>query len=661
MDMNIYQDKTKEKAADSILGEFSASTRGFGFVHPFPEYEKGFKKDIFISFADSMGAVHSDIVECVVTQRREDGKCDGKIIRIIERGTKTIIGTLCAIRDKNSSAETYAVEPDNKKYNFLVYTDNYSAVGALPGDKVEAEITEYPDERHDALGKITRVFGDAESTEANYEAILREHGIKTVYDRAAAAEADALSKESISPEGRLDLRDEMIFTIDGEDAKDLDDAISLKTNADGGYTLGVHIADVSEYVKAGSALDKEAIERGTSVYFADRVVAMLPKSLSNGICSLNSGCDRYALSAFITLSSDGKILGCDIKKSIIRSCVRGVYSEVNDIFANGQKSRYFDKYSMLFPDILPNMQKLYHILYENSRRRGAIELETSESKIIVDENNRPVDIIRRERGDSEKMIEQFMLCANEAVATWLYYLDMPCVYRIHEEPSEEKLRALRVFAYNLGLDISVISAKAIHPHSMQALLDEAKEKGVSDVLSTVMLRSMMKARYSENCSPHFGLAIDKYCHFTSPIRRYPDLATHRIIKYILDGKINERKQERLRLFASRAAAESSENERRAMMAERDIEDLYKCVYMSGRIGEKYTGRISSLTSFGIFVELENSCEGLIPVNTLDGYFTFNERSMTLNSTRKTYKLGDQIKVKIKDTDIITRRIYMSIV
>ena len=227
MDMNIYQDKTKEKAADSILGEFSASTRGFGFVHPFPEYEKGFKKDIFISFADSMGAVHSDIVECVVTQRREDGKCDGKVIRIIERGTKTVIGTLCAIRDRNSSAEMYAVEPDNKKYNFLVYTDNYSAVGALPGDKVEAEITEYPDERHDALGKITRVFGDAESTEANYEAILREHGIKTVYDRAAAAEADALSKESISPEGRLDLRDEMIFTIDGEDAKDLDDAISL--------------------------------------------------------------------------------------------------------------------------------------------------------------------------------------------------------------------------------------------------------------------------------------------------------------------------------------------------------------------------------------------------------------------------------------------------
>lgn len=661
--MNTYENKTEEinTAADSIIGEFSASTRGFGFVCPLPEYQSRIKKDIFIPFSDSMGAVHTDIVECVITQRRKDGKCDGKIVRIISRGTKTVIGTLCAVRDRSTAQNRYAVEPDNKKYNFLVYTDNFSAAGALPGDKVEAEITDYPDERHDALGKITHVFGDAESAEANYEAVLHTHGIKTFYDRAAMAEADELSKEEVRPDGRLDLRGEIIFTVDGEDAKDLDDAISLKLNADGGYTLGVHIADVSEYVRAGSALDKEAIERGTSVYFADQVVAMLPKSLSNGICSLNGGCDRYALSAFITLSPDGKILGCDIKKSVIRSCVRGVYSEINDIFAHGRNSRFFSKYSCLFPDVLPNMQRLYHILYENSRRRGAIELETSESKIIVDENKRPVDIVRRDRGDSERMIEQFMLCANEAVATWLYYLDMPCVYRIHEEPGEEKLRTLRVFAYNLGLDISVLSAKAIHPRSMQALLDEAKEKGVSDVLSAVMLRSMMKARYSEKCSPHFGLAIDKYCHFTSPIRRYPDLAAHRIIKSILDGKMDERKEERLRLFAARAAAESSENERRAMMAERDIEDLYKCVYMSGRIGEKYEGRISSLTGFGIFVELENSCEGLIPINTLDGYFTFNERSMTLTSTRKTYKLGNLLKVKIDDTDIVTRRIYMSIV
>lgn len=651
---------TAIEKSDVILGEFMASTRGFGFVRPAPEYAGRVKKDIFIPFADSMGAVHGDTVACTVIASHDDGKCDGKVIKIISRSIESVTGTVCAIRERGASRERYAVEPDNKRLGFLVYVDNCKQTGALPGYKVVAKITEYPDEKHDALGTVTQVFGDTESTEANYEAILHTRGIKMFYDRAALAEADELSGESVIAGDRLDLRDEIIFTVDSEDAKDLDDAISLKVKPDGSYLLGVHIADVSEYVREGSALDKEAISRGTSVYFADQVVAMLPKSLSNGICSLNGGVDRYALSTFITLSPEGRILDTEIRESIINSTVRGVYSELNDILEKGRASEHYQKYSCLFPDVFPNMIKLYRILAENSRRRGAVELETSESRIIIDENKNPVDIVRRERGESERMIEQFMLCANEAVATWLYYLNMPCVYRIHEEPTEEKLRTLRVFAYNIGLDITSLSAKNIHPKSLQTLMDEANKKGMGDILSTVMLRSMMKARYSENCSPHFGLAIEKYCHFTSPIRRYPDLATHRIIKTVLRGEMDSFRAERLSAFAARAAAASSENERRSMMAERDIEDLYKCVYMSKRIGEIYEGRVSSVTGFGLFVELENSCEGLIPINTLDGYFTFNERSMTLTSNRKVYKLGDRLRVRIDDTDIVTRRIYMTI-
>ena len=489
-------------------------------------------------------------------------------------------------------------------------------------------------------------------------AVLHDHGVRTSFPPEVIENAKEVSGAPVTLDGRLDLRDAVIFTVDGADSKDLDDAISV-VKTDEGYELGVHIADVSHYVREDTPLDTEAFARGTSVYFSDMVVPMLPVELSNGICSLNGGVDRYALSAFMTIDNYGNIVDTMVEKTVIRSCLRGVYSELNDVISRGSRSQYYEKYSVL-GDSLRDCIDLYKILAHKSHKRGAVELETTESKIVVDENKNPVKIVKRDRGLSERMIEQFMLAANEAVATWLYNKKMPCVYRVHEEPSEGKLTTLKVFAANAGLDGRALHEKNLKASALQGILEQAKAKGIDTVISTVVLRSMMKARYSDACSPHFGLAIDKYCHFTSPIRRYPDLCTHRIISDILEGRMDEHRRAYMQKFAAHAALASSENERRAMSAERDIEDLYRTVYMSSRIGQRYEGHVCSLTGFGMFVELDNTCEGLIPINTMHGYFTYNERNMTLQSKTRVYRLGDKVRVKIASADIISRRVYMEL-
>jgi len=644
--------------AKGLPGTFMSSTRGFGFVRPEGMAEGDASGDIFIPAKETRGAIDGDKVLYTLSPMSYGERAEGRITEITDHAVKSVVGTLLSVRDPRRTRVLWCVEPDERKHNFRVYVDNAPEIRANPGDKVAADITAYPDDVHDALGHITAVFGHCETVSANYMAVLHDHGVRTSFPPEVVECAKAVSTEPVTLEGRLDLRDAVIFTLDGADSKDLDDAISV-VKTEEGFELGVHIADVSHYVREDSPIDTEAFARGTSVYFSDMVVPMLPVELSNGICSLNGGVDRYALSAFMTIDRAGNIIDTQIEKTVINSCLRGVYSEFNDVVSKGRGSEFYHKYSVL-GESLSHSIELYKILAAKSHKRGAVELETTESKIVVDENKNPVKIVKRDRGLSERMIEQFMLAANEAVATWLYNKKLPCVYRVHEEPSEGKLTTLKVFAANAGLDGRALHEKNLKASALQGILEQAKAKGIDTVISTVVLRSMMKARYSEQCSPHFGLAIDKYCHFTSPIRRYPDLATHRIISDILEGRMDENRRVYLSKFAAHAALASSENERRAMSAERDIEDLYRTVYMSSRIGQRYEGHVCSLTGFGMFVELDNTCEGLIPINTMHGYFTYNERNMTLQSKTRVYRLGDKVRVKIASADIVSRRVYMEL-
>ena len=466
-----------------------------------------------------------------------------------------------------------------------------------------------------------------------------------------------MANTPLSDEGRERFGNTVIFTIDGASAKDLDDAVSLKRLRGGGYELGVHIADVSYYVRERSHLDRAVMARGTSVYFTDKVVPMLPKSLSNGACSLNAGEDKYALSAKIKLSPSGEILDTEIIPSVIRSSLRGVYSEVNAIFEKRADETVLKKYEKLLPT-LEKMHSLYLTLKTKSEKRGSLELDSPEAEILLDESGIPVDIIKRERGDAEKLIEQFMLTANEAVATKLYDAKIPCVYRVHEPPPPEKLSEFLNFAHNMGFDTSYISREKCEPSDFKKLLDASVKKGVSLPLSYVMLRTMSKAKYSEKRADHFGLGLGKYCHFTSPIRRLSDLATHRIIhKVLIEGK----RSELYTSYSKRAAAAASEAELRALSAERRIENLYKVIYMQDRIGEEFEAIVSSVTSFGLFCMPENTCEGLVPISELGASFIFDEKNLSLRSRDTVYKLGDKVKVRLEEADIIRGKLRYSIV
>ena len=641
-----------------VRGKFRASARGFGFVTPDNAVIK--ERDIFISRNHTLDAIEGDIVLVSVNKPKYKSSTtnndEGKILKVISHTTKTLTGTLLISRGKKKQRPFFYVVPDNKKFNFDVMIDIGTLLDAEVGDKVEVELTRYPSAKYYAKGVVKTVFGESDSLLANYNAVLHYHNIKTLFPKEVLDEADALAESEITPKERLDLRDKVIFTIDGKDAKDLDDAISVE-KTENGFILGVHIADVSHYVTEKSRLDDEAFARGTSVYFADKVVPMLPKALSNGICSLNGGVDRYALSAFVTLSQYGDIESVDIKESIINSKVRGVYSELNDFVEKRKTSEFYSKYAHVEKEI-DVMLELYHALDKKSSNRGALDIETTEAKIIVNEYNEPTEIIKVTRGITEMLIEQFMLCANEGVASWLSWQEMPCVYRIHENPDPEKIKSFEIFAHNLGLNTSPLHTKTLHPTALRKVMAEAKEKGLDGVLSKILLRSLMKAKYSSVCSGHFGLAIEKYCHFTSPIRRYPDLATHRIIKKLLKGEIDNTNISKYQAFATQAAINSSENEIKAQMAERDIEDLYKTVYMLEYVGDTFKGIITSVTSFGFFVELDNTCEGLVPISSLDGYYDFDERSYSLTNGTNKYSLGQEVDVIVDDVDIITRKVDM---
>ena len=637
-------------------GVFSSSKSGFGFVTP-TESEG---RDIFIPEDKTGAAIDGDLVEIIYhtyTNRFGEEKTEGRIKKIVEYGRRTVIGTLTedsyGRAGKKRRVSRHIVIPDDSRITLRPVVREL--MGAKLGDKVEVLLDRSSGYHLEA--DVVRNFGDTYSKSANYAAILAECEIPIDFTPEALAEAEFFASMQISDEGRVRLSRDVIFTIDGEGAKDLDDAVSLRRLPRGAWQLGVHIADVSHYVKERTHLDRAVMARGTSVYFTDKVVPMLPKSLSNGACSLNAGEEKYALSAIINLAADGAIDSLKLVPTIIKSRVRGVYSEVNKIFEGEADSSLLKKYKDVMPS-LEKMHELYLVLKKRSEARGALELEVGEAEIVLDENGIPCDVIKRERGDAERMIEQFMLTANEAVASYLTERAIPCVYRVHDEPPAEKLSEFLSFAHNLGFDTSAVSREKSTPRDFAALLLKADERGLITPVSYSMLRSMAKAVYSEKQGAHFGLGIGTYCHFTSPIRRLSDLATHRIIhKVLFEG----RRAEIYSSYARRAAAAATDAELRALSAERRIENLYKVIYMEAFIGEEFDATVNSVTSFGFFAELPNTVEGLVPISELPGMFIYDEKNITLRSRDLTIRLGDRVRVRLEEADIIRGKLRFSLV
>ena len=644
----------------TVRGIFSGSKSGFGFV----TVESGYDKDVFIPEDKTGGALDGDFVEIVYhvfTSREGVEKTEGRVTKIIEYGREFIIGTLIVERPRPYGKRNgrvggvYAfLQPDDPK--IALRPRIFDTAGAKDGDKVMAKIV------RDGMGGyapecvITTVFGDAESKDANYGAILADCGIPTEFTPEELEQASKRASAPLSEEGRVRFDSTVIFTLDGASAKDLDDAVSLKRLKDG-WQLGVHIADVSTYVPEKCALDRLVMSRGTSVYFTDKVVPMLPECLSNGACSLNADEDKYALSAIINLDAEGNITKTKILPSIIRSRLRGVYSEANSILDGTASKEIKQKYKAVTPT-LEKMRELYEILARRADARGYIDMNIDEAVILLGEDGQPVDIVRAERGVAERIIEQFMLTANEAVATLLTEAGIPCVYRVHESPAPDKLESFISYLKSLDIKTQALSADDVSGKDYRAVLVEAQKRGVDTAVSRVMLRSMMKAKYSEVRMPHFGLGIENYCHFTSPIRRLSDLATHRIIhKVLIDGK----RPESYASYAKRAARAASETELRALNAERRIENLYKVIYMSEYIGETFDATVSSITSFGMFCELANTCEGLIPISEMPGLFTFSEKDLSLRHGRLVYRLGDTVRVKLEEADMIRGKLRFSLI
>ncbi len=642
---------TREKNV-SAEGVFSEASGGFGFVSV-----EGEERDIFIPESATNGAIDGDLVKILYHKflsHSGEEKTEGRITEILEYGRSTVIGTVEAdtVRIHKRRMNILYLFPDDGKIKRRIFLRD--SLGAVAGDKVNARLMRDP-YSYDLYADVITNFGNGMSKEANYMAILAECQIDTDFTKEELYFAKEAANEAIDTHGRI-VRDEIIFTIDSESAKDLDDAISLKVNTDSTYTLGVHIADVSHYVKEKTVLDRLVMKRGTSVYFTDKVVPMLPPDLSNGACSLNPGEDKYALSAIITLNKHGKILKTAIEPSVIRSRVKGIYSEINRIFDGSADDALYEKYSECIKT-LREMHGLYKILLKKSEERGSVDLESSEAQILLDDKGMPADIIRRERGDAERMIEQFMLTANEGVATLLLNEGIPCVFRVHDAPAEDKLSDFINYAHNLGFDTSYISAQKCEPKDLAKLIKEASERGIGEAVSYACLRSMAKAAYSEIHKPHFGLGIENYCHFTSPIRRLSDLATHRIIHGVI---LEERPKEKYRSYAKRAAAAATDGELRALSAERRIENLYKVIYMSDRIGETYPAMITSVTSFGIFATLENTCEGLVPISQIDGNFVFDEKNICLRNNKYVLRIGDKITVKVEEADMTRGKLRFSL-
>lgn len=632
---------------DEYTGTFMGSTRGFGFVRI-----SDMTEDIFISEEDTLGALHGDTVAIRIIRKASGTKrSEGQVVRIISRANDTVIGTY----DKNKKFGF--VIPDNSKIAKDIFVRNENSMNAVTGHKVVVKIENYGTDNKNPEGRIVEILGHIDDPKTDVLTVLKAYNIPVEFPEEVNKQLGGVP-ESVSPEeisGRKDMRDVPTVTIDGEDAKDLDDAITI-SKSDGIYHLGVHIADVSHYVRENSPLDKEALRRGTSVYLVDRVVPMLPHQLSNGICSLNEGCDRLALSCLMDIDEKGNVIGHEIAETVICVDHRMTYTAVDAII-----TAHDEKTTEQYRDFVPFfelMKEAADILRAKRRQRGGIDFDFPESKIILDGNGFPVDVHPYDRNAATKIIEDFMLIANETIAEDFFWQELPFLYRTHETPDMEKIQKLMAIISNFGYYMKVGRGE-IHPKEFQKLLGKIEDTPEEALISRLALRSMKQARYTTENTGHFGLAVKYYCHFTSPIRRYPDLEIHRIIKENLCGKLDEVRQKHYSKILPDIANQTSMAERRADEAERDVEKLKKVEYMSKHIGDIYTGVISGMASFGMYVELPNTCEGMIRLQDLeDDYYYYDEENMTVvgEMLDTTYSLGQKIKVCVADTDKLARTI-----
>ena len=633
-----------------IVGRLQMHQKGYGFVVS----DKPEVSDVFIPANLINGAMNNDkvIARKDVANGEVWKKTEGEIIRILERANVKVIGVY------ESSKNFGFVIPDDPKINVDIFIHKDDINRAKEGDKVVCEIIKWPKTRRNPEGKIIEIIGHKDDIGVDILSIMRKYGLTPDFPKKVEMEIKKIPNEVSEKEktGRKDLRDLTIVTIDGADAKDLDDAISIGRLSNGNYKLGVHIADVTHYVKEGTALDREALGRGNSTYLVDRVIPMLPGKLSNGICSLNPKVDRLALSVFMEINNRGRVINHEIVESVINVNERMIYEDVSDILENKDKDLK-NRYSQLLKEF-KMMEELCLILKKHRENRGAINFDFPEARVILDQNGKPIDIVKYERRIADQIIEEFMLVCNETIAEHFYWQNIPFIYRVHEDPDLEKLEEFNEFIYNFGYRLKGINIE-IHPKALQDLLKKVKGSKEERLINTLMLRSLKKARYAGESLGHFGLAAKHYCHFTAPIRRYPDLEIHRIIKETINKKLDAKRISCLKAVVHDIAEQSSTRERIAEEAERETEDLKKVEYMADRIGEEYDGIISGITSFGIFVELDNTIEGLIPLSYLfDDYYIYDSKKHILigEVRKKIYRIGDAVKVKVNKVDIAQREI-----
>lgn len=640
--------------ASVLAGIFSGNVKGFGFVSV-----EGRDQDLFIPADKTMGAMHGDRVQITVMPGQQGRRAEGAVIRVLERANRTVVGYYQKSRNYGF------VMPDNRKLGQDIFIPQGQDMGAVTGHKVVVEITDYgsPAKGSDQgrgkspEGVVTEILGHANDPGVDILSLVRAYDLPEAFPDDVMEEAGRTRDEVTAEElaGRKDLRSLLTVTIDGEDAKDLDDAITI-SREDFGYRLGVHIADVTHYVKEGSPMDEEALKRGTSVYLVDRVIPMLPHKLSNGICSLNAGTDRLALSCIMDIDLQGKVLGHEIAETVIHVDRRMTYTAVNAIVTDRNRE-VMEEYAD-FVEMFDQMKALADILRKKRKARGSIDFDLPETKVLLDRNGTVLEVKPYDRNDATKIIEDFMLMANETVAEDYFWQDLPFLYRTHDNPDPEKMKRLGMFINNFGYAIHFQNGE-IHPGELQKLLTRIEGSEEEALISRLTLRSMKQAKYMPVCTGHFGLAARYYTHFTSPIRRYPDLQIHRIIKENLRGSLTEERISHYHKIMMGVAVQSSAMERRADEAERETVKLKKCEYMEKQVGQVFEGVISGVTNHGFYVELPSTVEGMVSVNDLQGeYYVFDEEQMELRGeiTGRAYRLGQKVRVAVAGTDRMNRTI-----
>lgn len=631
-----------EGRPEGLVGTFISNARGFGFV----EIE-GREQDLFIPEHEVNGAFHKDTVQVELLKEQRGKRQEARITAVVSHGLTTVVGTY------EKSKSFGFVIPDNDKISSDIFVPAERSKGAVTGHKVVVEITSYGDERHKPEGKVVEILGHANDPGVDIMSIVKGYELPTQFGEKVLNQAERMNTEVTEADmaGRRDLRNVPMVTIDGEDAKDLDDAVNVYREGEN-YCLGVHIADVTNYVQENSALDREALNRGTSVYLVDRVIPMLPHALSNGICSLNQGVDRLALSCLMTLNSKGELIDYEIAETVIRVDRRMTYQAVKQILED-EDEEVIREYQELTP-MFRLMRELSELLRKRRKKRGSVDFDFPESKIVLDEKGVPLSIKPYERNVATRIIEDFMLLANETVAQHFYWQELPFVYRTHDNPDPDKILKLGTFINNFGYHIKIKSGdNEIHPKEIQKLLGRIEGTPEEALIARLTLRSMKQARYTVNCTGHFGLACQYYCHFTSPIRRYPDLQIHRIIKEQIRGRLKEERIEHYRSILPKVAKHSSETERRAEDAERETDKLKKAQYMEAHIGDCYEGVISGITAWGIYVELPNTVEGMIHVARMTGdYYYYDEEryEMIGRDTGRSFKLGEKIGIMVDEVE-----------